>query len=124
MKLIKFVIFMAVIVGAGYYGVTNYLLPGSATWVHGTWWYANSSGEIITGKDKDGMVFKPNGTVDLVDGSRKPYLSCVYTDVVEGEIGVECKVRGEVKEFVFQVRDNRSKLASTEDPDHGFYVKE
>lgn len=124
MKIIKFMVILAIVGGAGYYGVKKYLLPADASWVHGTWWYANSSGQIITGSDKDGMLFRPDGTVDLVDGSRSRYLSCVYTDLVDREIRVKCEVRGKAKELVFLIKDNHSKLANVDDPDDGYYVKE
>jgi hypothetical protein len=124
MRLMKSVAVLAVVCGVGYYGITKYFLPGDAYWVHGTWWYADSSGRIVTGKDKDGMVFGPDGSVDLVDGSRNRYLGCVYTDLVDREIRVKCEMKGKTRELIFLINDDNTQLANVDDPDSGFYVKE
>ena len=123
MKAIKIIIILAVIGGAGYYVVNNYLLPTQAKWLHGTWWYADKAGNVIQGKDKDGMVFYPDGTVELVYGNGKPYLNCVYTTVVENEVRVECEVRGKTTELAFAIENNGAKLANLEDKDGGGYIR-
>jgi len=123
MKVIRTLVVLTVLGGAGYYVAKNYLLPTKETWLHGTWWLADAQGKIIEGKGKDGMVFHPNGTIDLVRGSGEPYFSCVYTTVVKGQVHVECVVRGEKKELVFQIENNRSRLARLNNDDGAGYIR-
>ena len=124
MRLTKVLVILGIVLGSGYFLVTRFLLPTQETWVHGTWWYADSAGKVIEGPDKDGMLFHPNGTVDLIHGSRAAYLHCVYTAVVTGEINMKCKVRGQNREMIFVIGPDKKSLASVEDYDGGAYIKE
>ena len=98
-------------------------LRADDSWIHGIWWYADADGLVFEGDDKDGMVFKPDGSVDLVDEFRRPYLNCVYSNGIPWELSVKCVVRGEVKELTFRVGDDRDKLSAMADPDGGGYVR-
>ena len=90
-------------------------------WLLGTWWYADSSGRIVEGEDKDGLRFRSNGTVDLVYGSGKAYLSCTYTDGFAGKLRIDCIVRDQPRALIFLVDAERTRLANVEDIDKGFY---
>lgn len=94
------------------------------SWLYGdTWWYAHSDGQILEGKDKDGMVFKSNGNVYLVNELGKAYLTCSYSDRVAGQIRIRCIVRGEPRELGFIINADKTRLAGIEDTDHGFYTR-
>lgn len=94
------------------------------SWLIGdTWWYAHSDGQILEGEDKDGMVFKSNGNVDLVNEVGKAYLTCSYTDRVPGQIRITCIVRGELRRLGFIINADKTHLAGIEDTDHGFYTR-
>ena len=90
-------------------------------WLLGTWWYANSAGQIIEGKDKDGMLFRSDGTVDLIDESANPYLNCTFTDRFPGKIRIDCIVRNEPRALIFVIAADRTRLARVGDVDKGFY---
>lgn len=102
---------------------TSASLGAETSWIHGTWWYADAGGNVLEGDDKDGMVFRSDGTVDLVDQSGTPYLNCVYSNGVPWELSVKCLVRGEVRELLFRIGKDRDKLANTRDTDGGAYVR-
>lgn len=123
MKALKNIIILAAILLGGYYIALKYLLPVDEQWLHGTWSYANSNGQIVTGKNKDGMHFHANGTVDLIDGKSKPYLHCVYTALVDKEVRMQCTVRGKQREMIFIIGQNKNSLANIDDPDKGAYIK-
>jgi len=90
-------------------------------WVYGTWWYAHASGDLMEGDDKDGMVFKPDGTVDLVDENAKPWLTCTYEFRTAIQINLDCLVRGKSRQLKFLINEDRSRIANVEDTDNGFY---
>lgn len=123
MKVRKWLIIPAIFGSLGYYTINNYVFAADTSWLHGTWWYADAKGNIIEGKDKDGMLFQPNGTVDLIYGSGKPYLHCAYTAQVADEVQVKCEVRGKSKEMTFRVNKEHSKIANVDDKDGGGYVR-
>lgn len=91
-------------------------------WLLGTWWYAESSGEILEGDDKDGMRFAADGSVDLIDGAGEAYLSCSYT--TGDRLLVNCEIRGKPRQLVFRVDADRTRLANVEDEDEGYYRRE
>jgi len=93
------------------------------TWLHGTWWYATADGDILEGKDKDGMVLKPDGTVDLVNESGQPYLRCTYIYSSNKVLRVDCIVSGQRRALRFLVDATRTRLSGVEDPDKGFYTR-
>ncbi|MDJ0711672.1 MAG: hypothetical protein QNJ14_14875 [Woeseiaceae bacterium] len=93
----------------------------SDDWIYGTWWYADSSGRIVEGKDKDGMRFASDGTVDLIYGSGKTYLTCRYAVVTDAQLNVDCIVRGEERRLKFVIDSDQQRLAAVEDKDNGFY---
>lgn len=123
MKAIKVLIFLAVIGVTGYFAFNKYFLPTQATWLHGNWWYSDAQGNIVEGQDKDGMVFHPNGAVDLVYGSGKAWANCVYTTLVDREVRVKCEIRGKPQELIFIIRNDRTRLASVDDKEGGGYVR-
>lgn len=88
-------------------------------WIIGTWWYADASGEIVEGDDKDGMVFSSDGSVKLVDGTGEPYLTCRY--VTGTDVRVNCEIRGQLRLMTFRIDGARSRLANVEDEDEGYY---
>ena len=104
-----------------------FLLPLTAVhaendWLHdGTWWYADSAGQIVEGDQKDGMVFRRDGTVDLVYGNGKVWLNCGYTFRTEIQINLNCIVRGEARKVMLVVSEDRTRIANVEDVDDGFY---
>lgn len=91
------------------------------SWLYGTWWYAHATGDILLGEDKDGMVFKPGGAVDLIDENAKPWLSCHYNVVTRNQIILDCIVRGKPRQLRFTVNDERTRIANDADTDNGFY---
>ncbi len=95
----------------------------SNDWILGTWWYADSSGRIIEGEDKDGMRFARDGSVTLVYGSGKAYLTCQYSIPTNAELIVDCIVRGEKRRLAFVIDPDRKQLANVEDRDKGFYMR-
>ena len=100
MKIIAAILLIAL----GYLAFTT-LLPFDETWLHGEWQY--------TGDDEDYMTFHGNGTVELRNDQRV-YLRCVYAVVVKDEVRMECEVRGETRELVFEVSDDRRTLTNIE----------
>lgn len=90
-------------------------------WVYGTWWYAHANGQILEGDDKDGMIFRRDGTVDLIDENAKTWLTCHYRFQTAIQINLDCTVRGESRQLRFLVNADRSRLAGVEDTDNGFY---
>lgn len=90
-------------------------------WLLGTWWYAGSNGVIVEGDRKDGMVFKSGNAVDLIQGSGRAYLSCSYRLHSRRDLVVSCVVRDQRRDVIFEINDSRTRLASDEDTDHGFY---
>ena len=92
-------------------------------WVYGTWWYAHADGSFMEGEDRDGMVFKPDGTVDLVDENAKPWLTCRYAFRTAIQINLECQFRGKFRELRFLINENRTQIANVEDTDNGFYKR-
>ena len=90
-------------------------------WLYGTWWYAHADGQILEGEDRDGMVFKPDGTVDLVDENAKPWLSCTYSFRTAIQINLDCLVRGKPRQVKFLLNEDRTRIANVEDTDNGFY---
>jgi len=90
-------------------------------WILGAWWYAHSNGEIMEGDDKDGMVFKADGTVDLVDENAKPWLNCTYSFPTAIQINLDCLVRGKPRQLKFLINEDRTQIANVEDTDNGSY---
>lgn len=90
-------------------------------WLYGTWWYAHADGQYLEGEDKDGMVFKADGTVDLVDENAQPWLSCTYQLRTASQLRLECVYRGKSRQLKFLINEDRTQIANVEDTDHGFY---
>lgn len=95
----------------------------SDDWIYGTWWYADSSGRIVEGKDKDGMRFTRDGIVSLIYGSGKVYLTCQFSVVTDAQLDVECIVRGQKRRLKFVIDPSHGQLANIEDTDNGFYTR-
>ena len=93
-------------------------------WIHGTWWYADSSGRVIEGEDKDGMRFAQEGTVDLIYGSGNAYLTCKYALVTEAQLDLDCIVNGKKRRLRFVIDPSHRQLANVEDTDNGFYRRD
>ncbi len=109
--------------------LVSFLFAGSlamaqsdSDWLLGTWWYAEATGEILEGDDKDGLRFSADGSVDLIDGSGEAYLSCSYT--AGDRLLVNCEIRGKPRQLVFRIDGNRTRLANVEDEDEGYYRRE
>lgn len=90
-------------------------------WLQGTWWYAASNGSIVEGSRKDGMVFKSDRTVDLINASRKPYRTCSYRLRSSRVLLLGCMVNGQRRDALFNVSSDRTRLANSQDTDYGFY---
>lgn len=90
-------------------------------WLYGTWWYASADGQYLEGDDKDGMVFKPDGTVDLVDENAKPWLTCSYHFRTAIQINLDCVWRERPRQLRFLINEDRTQIANVEDTDNGFY---
>lgn len=90
-------------------------------WIYGTWWYAHADGQYLEGPDKDGMVFRRDGTVDLVDENAKPWLTCTWELRTAVQVNLDCQVRGKSRQLRFLINEDRSQIANVEDTDNGFY---
>lgn len=102
----KALVVVLILAGGGYL-FYQYIMPTNQDWIHGRWEYYDESG-----KEVDFMVFRPNGTVDLEDDKGK-YFTCVY--VTWGEtLNVECEVKGEKREMVFDVSADQRTLSNLE----------
>ena len=99
------------------------LANASDDWLYGTWWYADSTGRVVEGEDKDGMRFAPDGIVNLIYGSGNAYLSCQYSVVTDAQLNVDCIVRGKKRRLKFVIDTSRNLLANIEDTDNGFYTR-
>ena len=117
MKILSLAVVFSVLFAAGATAQT----AKDSRWLLGTWWYADSSNLIVEGEDKDGMQFRSDGSVDLIYGSGKAYLSCTYTDRFTGKIRIDCIVRNEPRALIFVISPDRTRLARVGDVDKGFY---
>ena len=90
-------------------------------WLYGTWWYAHADGQFLEGEDRDGMVFKRDGTVDLVDENARTWLTCTWELRTAIQINLDCQVRGKSRQMRFLINEDRSQIANVEDTDNGFY---
>ena len=112
----KKLLVIAVIAAACWFGYTNYVMPGSQTWVHGTWEYQLDK----PGEEIDYMVFDADGTVALQFPRGKTYLTCVY--VTWGEtLNLQCDANGQTKEIEFDVSEDKKKLENA--PRRSVYLK-
>ena len=93
------------------------------SWVLGTWWYAHADGSFLEGDDRDGMVFRTNGTVDLIDENAKTWLTCRYAFKTAIQINLACMWRGKSREMRFLINEDRTQIANVEDTDNGFYKR-
>ena len=116
--MLRIVVLIGVLAGAC---STSNTAAADIEWLYGTWWYANSDGQLLEGEDKDGMVFKRDGTVDLIDENAKPWLTCTYVFRTAIQINLDCLYRGKSRQLRFLINEDRTRIANVEDTDNGFY---
>jgi len=86
----------------------HYATQAGQEWLHGRWEYQQVAGD----EGEDFMVFHPGGVVDFENNLGK-YFSCKYFGR-ESTLSIECSVRGERREVVYDVSEDRQRLENRE----------
>lgn len=101
-KFIKSMIVIAgicVIGGIGGYVLLD-MLPPRPDWLYGYWWY-----DAPDDKPQDSIHFKPGGAVDLLSADEKIVHRCRYTTLVDNQVNIRCKEKGQVTNIVLRFQE-------------------
>lgn len=107
----KAIIVVLLLAGVGYYAFLE-MSPHDEIWLHGEWKYH--------GAEADTMTFKKDGSVEMRNADRI-YAICVYSAVIDDEVGIECELREQVHELRFAVSNEGRTLTNMERSDSVFH---